>query len=241
MKKAAQILLGLIICTNTFAQIEKGDFLLQFQGSYTKSPSEVGVTSNSFYTVQNQLSLGGTVEYMIGENFSAGIGLNYLWNKEDRESMMSLGTNSFALLNYEDLKIKQNTFLPQVSLTYHFKIIDRLFINPSLAVAYGIAKSEYDTKILYASTTNSSTTNYTLIDGSSQINTGSITKREETDAELFAVSLSPTLSYFFSKKFGLNLSLGSVEYGLVDWETKQSIIVADFTPKYWRFGISFIM
>lgn len=239
MKKATQILLGLIICTSTFAQIEKGDYLLQFQGSYSKLPSEAGVTSNNFNTIQHQLNLGGNVEYMIGENLSAGIGFNYLGSKEDRESVINLSTSSSALLQYEDLKLKQNTYLPQVSLSYHYKIIDNLFISPSLSVAYGIVKSEYDTKITY--TTISSTPDNTLINDITQNNNGAITKQQETDAKLFAVSLSPTLSYYFNKRFGLNLSLGAIEYGLVDWETKQSIIVADFTPKYWRFGVSFIM
>jgi len=241
MKKAIPILLGLIICSTTFAQIEKGDFLLQFQGNYSKLPSEVGVTSHLLYTSQNQLNLQGAVEYMIGENFSLGIGLNYLWNKEDRESSLSLKANSSVFLQYEELKIKQHTYLPQVSLSYHYRIIDKLFISPSLRVAYGLVKSEYDTKITYATATNSYTADDTLIPDASEDNAGFITNWEETEAELFTVSLSPALHYFFNDKLGLNLSLGAVEYGLVDWETKSSAIVADFTPKYWRFGISFIM
>lgn len=234
MKKIVYTLLGIIIGLNCNAQIEKGKFLFGIEGGFTKEPTEMGVTSNVLQTSGKKLNLAGGIEYVFSESLSAGIGLDYAWNKDERTNSIFLD-GSLSFVQNEMMEIKQRILLPNIHITHHYKVIDDLYISTSFAFSYGKVKTEYNTTI--ASINQESNTYMPSLSGSAT----SRSMEEETDSELSSISLSPKINYFVFKRIGLYLSLGAMEYSLIDWETDNSIWGVNFSPKYWQLGVNILL
>ncbi len=64
-------------------------------------------------------------------------------------------------------------------------------------------------------------------------------RRTETD--YFSTRLIPELTWFFSSKFGLYLTLGGIEYSILDWKSNNSQWDINFNPSHWILGIQFIL
>jgi hypothetical protein len=59
------------------------------------------------------------------------------------------------------------------------------------------------------------------------------------EVDLFSTHLDPELSYFITPGFCGCLSMGGVEYSIIDWKGDNSLWTANFNPVNWKLGFKF--
>ena len=225
MKKISLFILITISSLNAFSQIDKGVFLLSANGNYSKANTENGVTTNLNQTNGQYLNIGIFAEYFIMKNVVAGVGFDYNWNKEIR--LNHLNFNNFY--QAENMDLKSHILMPNIFLGYYYRILDKLYLNTNLKFGYGKYNSHYNT--LYVGTS------YGTDDELNDVNNGYVRGREsENKYDYFGAQISPELTYFFTKRFGINLGLGGIEYGIIDWKKDNSSWIVNFNPNYWVLG-----
>ena len=65
--------------------------------------------------------------------------------------------------------------------------------------------------------------------------------QKESKAELFEAQLSPHVHYFIDEHWGLQLHLGGIAYQITDWKSADYSFRSNFSPKYWSFGINYLL
>lgn len=230
MKKIFITVLIALSTLDLFSQIDKGKIIVSIDGSYMKTTTESGVTTNQNVVQAKNLNIGTSVGYFITDRFIVGVGLDYYWNKESRTTELMI--NRFFQVEVMDIKSK--AFLPNIYLGYYYPIINKLYIDANLKFSYGKIKSEYNT--LIAGSVYYPTDTYIVLTDrySSTYVNGS---ERSSDVDFFNAKIFPELTYFISSKFSLCLGLGGVEYSMSDWKTDNSSWIINFNPAYWRFGI----
>ncbi len=220
MKKFLLIVLAVFTTVSLFAQVEKGRVTFSADGNFTKTTSQNGVTSNQTVAQVKEMTLGTSIGFFLTDRFVAGVGLNYLWNKENR-----LATTSMQkFLHVESMWLQTKAFAPYIYLGYYYPVANRLYFNSNLNLSYGKAKSKYRSQILgmvYDSDDGYTTT----------------TSNDDSNPDLFSVEILPELTYFISSKIGLSLGLGGIGYSIVDWESDKSGWLVNFNPTYWELGL----
>lgn len=111
----------ILFAFNLFSQTEKGDIILSIDGNYSKSNTDYGVTKNQFATEGKHLDIGTSVGYFITSRLIAGIGLDYIWGKEDRANNLMI----YDYYQLENTTVKSKAFLPNIYLGYYYPIINK--------------------------------------------------------------------------------------------------------------------
>ena len=229
MKKNILSILLILSSLSISGQIEKGNFIFSLNGNYLKTYSSDGVTTNNMTIHGKYLNLGTSVGYFFGDHLDGGIGFDYFWAKESK--------NSYTAISYyrqeEVLHVKSKLFLPNIFLGYYQKIYNHLYVSTQLKLNYGKSNSEYSTYYVCIET---------VPDTATIIGPSYGFRQEESegksDSKYFMIQFIPSLSYFINSKMGLYIEIGGINYNLIDWETDNSSFSFNFNPNHWRFGIS---
>jgi len=228
MKKITLSILIIFLTFDLFAQIEKGDIMISVGGNYTKTTTENGVITNQNATQGQYLSLSPSIGVMAKENTIVGVGLDYYRTKEQR--LNNLFFNGF--FQSERMNIKSKVILPYFYIGYYYHIMSQLYLNANFKMGFGVVKSEMNT--YYAGMRE--------YDGSTELSNfdyGAYTRAAENSSsnDYLCTNICPELTYFVSKKLGLCLGMGGIEYSIIDWKKENSSWIVNFNPNYWKFGI----
>lgn len=112
-----------------FSQLEKGNFLISFDGNFTKNSSNP-VLNNSLINYR-YLNLNPSIGLTLPKNFTIGVGVDLSWNKE------------FFIINTyssQELKYTSNTYLPYAFFGYYYEPFNRFYIGGQLRLKYGIVQ-----------------------------------------------------------------------------------------------------
>ena len=229
MKRNTLIILIIFQTFNLFSQINKGNFIISTNGSYVKSNTENGVSTNSTYIQGRYLNISLSGGYMLTDGFVIGAGIDYNWGKEKR--LNNLHLNNFS--QSESMDIKSTSLLPCLYLGYYYQIINKLYISANLKFNYGKIKSSMDA--IYSSMTLA-LDSILVVPG---VNGSASLSEYKTDSKLdiFSAKAYPELVFFISNKFSLFLEPGGIEYSILDWKNDNSSWVVSFKPDFWRLGI----
>jgi hypothetical protein len=212
-----------------FSQIEKGNYLIDFKGGSSRIFSESGVLSNSYSTNQKTVNLNFTAGYIIDSSFIAGIGAEYLLQKEQRINSIYLVSTDYGQDGYLD--ITSEAVLPIIYLGFYKKIFNRFYFFTSINFEYGTVKSVSNSlsigSYLVTSTHLDSGKDHTVIIG----------KHKTMYSEIFISSIKPSLTYYLSPHFGLNLELGGIDYVSSKLDADMAQWNINFNPVNWKFGI----
>jgi hypothetical protein len=226
MKSYLFIVILLLTSTGLFSQIMKNDFLLSLDGNYVKTYTENGASTNQSRSQIEQLVLGPSIGIFVTDHIAVGAGLDYIWSKEKINSILC--TDNITYIQREYMETTSNAFIPNVYMGYYYPVINKLFMSARLKVSYGQVKSD-EVSIVAGFYNNSGAVSE---DPSSYIYSSSYNKKYD----YFSANISPELTYFIGKRFGLCLGLGGVEYALPDWETGSSSWDVNFDPSNWTLG-----
>lgn len=228
MKKNVLIILIIFTTLDLFSQVGKGKISIAASGNYIKTSSEIGVTTNQFYTKGNYLNTGASLGFFATDRWIVGAGLDYIYNKETRYNRLLI--NNFY--QYEKMELKSKVFLPNVYLGNYFQVVNKLYVITTFKLSYGTARTTGIANYTgggYIADTVYNWDNYENGDNFDY-------KNSFLNAELF-----PEVIYFISPKFGVCLNLGGVSYSMTDWKRNESSFAINFKPDYWRFGIKINM
>lgn len=233
MRKLLLLVLSFYLIANLSAQMDKGSFIFSVDGNYTKTSSETGVISNLHVSDGKFCDLGFSIGYKVSNSFVVGIGIDYGWSKEERTNQFSI--NRFYQM--EQLNTKTNVFLPNVYLEYQYPLISKLYLNANFTIGYGKIKSDINRKLLGAAAFLSDND----IQDINEYDNYAYVFTEETDVNAFNARLCPELAYCILPKLAFSLSLGGIEYAIVDWEKDYTSWDVNFHPNNWRFGMKVIL
>lgn len=233
MKKCLISLIFIVIGIKMSAQVEKGDIIIRIDGDYTKAPSSQGVTSNLFINNSKTLNIGPSIGLAISDNFEAGVGLSYYWNKETTTNIIS----SIGSIKVEEMNITSKSLMPNIYLGYYYNLSNKFSINTNLVMAYGSIKNDLTT--LINNQQNLESGDLTVTNGSVANAESAIYIESTNKANIFQAHLNPELSYYITPKFGLSVIMGGIQYSHNDTESAQSNFAINFHPNNWRFGLKF--
>jgi hypothetical protein len=235
MKKISLFILIAFSSYDLFSQIDKGNYIISAEGHYAKTSTQDGVSLNWSKTEGQYLNTGASFGYFFSKGFVTGIGLDYIWKKE--ETVNELLIHNYA--QFEQMDIKSRVLLPNLYVGYYFRLINKLYLNTSLKFSYGKIKTENNTQII----TNAAFTNDTLYfnnpnpDPAYTLN-DLYSSKENYENDLFDAIFYPEITYFISKNFGASLSLGGIEYSVIDGNIPDnSHWTINFNHNYWKFGV----
>lgn len=228
MKKNLILLMAIFYGCNMYSQ-NKGTFMLSVNGSYLKNSSGNGTTINQYGTSGKYLKTGFSAGGFLSSHFEIGLGLDYYWSSEARESEMLIAEQ---IIQIDIMKIKSNAFIPNAYATYYAKILNRLYFAAKLGTGIGQIKS----------TEEGNRMSFIRSDGPIVVQPSSISVFSYDDSykyTYFSAGIYPQINYYLTNTIGFSLSLGLVEYSILDWEKDNSTWLASFDPSYWSFGFKF--
>jgi hypothetical protein len=247
MKTQLLFILLIFSISDLFSQIDKGSFIISAEGHYAKGTSVDGVTSNLSQTDEQYLNTVTSVGYFFGKGFVAGVGLDYNWEKKRIISEMYISKYS----QIEQMDIKSRALLPNIYAGYYFRIYNKLYLNTSIKFSYGKVKSEIKSfsaaneafnndPLYYNDTINGSHLNGSA-DSLSYVGDDVRSSIKNSTTEIFDVTFYPEVTYFLTKNFGASLSLGGIEYSVLDGKIEDnSHWAVNFNHNYWKFGIKIL-
>lgn len=230
MKKFVLILAAVSFSFIGHSQI-KTRVIFSAEGSYNEASINNGTTLHLNETEGHYLVGGISAGFFLTDRFIVGFGLEFNKSAEDRYALLILN-NSY--IQEEKMKIKSSLLSPNLYAGWYFKIINNFYCNVNLKISYGKINTEYQSKIGARSKFTRDSVQFYPIDGSLAY---SATFESDSKFDYFSAGIHPQVTYFMTKNFGIYISLGSIEYSILDWENDNSEWNANFNPSYWRFGV----
>jgi hypothetical protein len=198
-----------------------------------KTITESGVISNMTSTDGKYLNVGASIGFLSSNRFLLGVGLDNNLSQEVRYNKFD--TKYFVMA--EEMDIKSHVLLPNIFLVYYYPIINKLYFSTKVEFSFGNIKTDYKIRHIEAANLNNDSINLGTYNG--YLHSSSV--ESESKSDVFSAQLSPGLTFFISKVFGINLGFGGIEYNIIDWETENSNWMVNFNPIYWKLGIKFLI
>jgi hypothetical protein len=224
MKK---LLIGILVAISIFklnAQIDRGNVILSVDGMYNILNSGSGVYNNSFSEKKYSLVLGASVTFMLDKGFLLGIGLDFFNENDYYVSNLNIVNNIDQL---EHNIIYSSVLLPNIYAGYAVKIMDKLYFNTNLKVSQGVSLSN-----IYGGVAQ---TNYITMENS--VNSTYI----HDFSAYTSAALQPEFTYFLTRKIGLSLNTGGINYSFIGWNMANSNLEINFNPSNWLFGLKILL
>ncbi len=215
----------------SFSQIQQGDLQLSFTGNYSKTTSQSGVIYNGDIAQTKNLNTGLSFGYFVQNNLVFGVGLDYGWQNEVKNGSLFL----VDLVNQLSTSTtKTHVIAPYLFGEMYFPVVNRLYFSTNLKAGFGFVNSKYDSKV--ANVSNPIIPNTITISNLSETKLSQISG--ESSSEFLGLKLSPKITYYLTDNFGVNLTMGGIEYNVIDWSLKNSAFLANFNPQFWELGIN---
>lgn len=223
MKKILLFILVTGLTFNVTAQLKSGDKVLSLNGMYTIVNRGSGVYNNSLSEKNNSLVVGASLSF-IQDNFLFGIGVDYL-NEYDLKSFTINIIDKYS--QHERDISKSSAILPNVYAGYYRRIIDKLYFTTNLKLSVGK---------IFANTLSSTLS----IDNTTGPSTLSSTQ-SQNEVTYASVAFQPEFTYYLSKKIGLSLYPGGIDYSFMNWDTANSNLIINFNPNNWLVGLKIVL
>lgn len=223
MRKMLLIALVACVVPGLNAQLQKGDNLVTVHGSYLNYDKSSGVSTNMQISEINQLNSGISLSFVMSRSFLLGFGVDFISDNEIRKNVFT-AHNSF--FQQELMELKSSVLLPNLFVTYFYNITDKLYFSAGIKAGVGEINSEINGAIVRNSLNSSA------IQGSNS------TYAQEQKTDYAAFTFQPGFTYFLSKRVGLSVGLGGIEYSLTNMENPESHLIFGINPAYWQVGIS---
>jgi len=222
-----------------YGQVNENGFVIRLNGNYNET-----TTSNmlQYVNVYNAVTKNGNVSlstgYIIHQHWLFGLDFEYNHNKTTTEGMLLERSSSGANVFLEQGKVSLNMYGGIFYTSYYLPIYRNLYFTPGFYLSYGAIKGNYSGLTISASSypTDSS---WQLISSQDQSGTSLYSYGNKISSCYFYMQLSPELTWFFSKHFGLNIQMGGLGINVVDFDWSNSSKQINFNPSFWKLGILF--
>jgi len=223
MQKNLLILALTFLTMPVFSQVKTGDVILSLDGSYMKTNTGGGVTTNMTGTQAQNLDICMSAGYFFTQRVVAGIGLNYKLDKEIRSNLVSFDN----FVQMEVMDYHSHAWLPNAYIGLYFPIVSKLYVTANFRMSYGKINAGYTTTYAGAGKmlVISPATNYTY------------TSTGDAKADYFSNTIYPELLYFLGAKTSISLGLGGIEYAMTDWDAHNAEVAINFNPVHWKVGV----
>ncbi len=220
MKKTIFTVLLTLLTIYANSQIEKGSKLLTLNGMCANINTINGVFNSSLEENKKTLSLGASYSF-IQKEFLFGFGLDFAIERNKK-----FFKNEILNKYYQS---EQNTtvssiILPNIYVGYYKHIFDKLYFTTNLRLGVGA--------VFYS--LNGSTSLFDEEEAGTMI---SELNQAREIAVLTTVDVKPEFTYFFSKKIGISLYTGGIEYSMAKWNFTSSNLILNFNPNNWLVGL----
>ena len=230
MKKSLVMLL--MIPVLAYAQPDSSSFILHFSGGYADLGTSNGVSSlGSVISNANNWNVGLTVGLPIGKKWAAGIGFEYLKQKNTTLSEIYIPKEWYAI---QETETKINLIIGKVYLAGYWRLVNNLYFNPIFSSNVGKANSAQVSMKFVTKDYSSLPNEFVLIEIENPILIG---EKEDISYNYFALSFAPAFSFYFTRNFALNLETGNFQFSATDWKWDNKQWLANINPTYWRLGI----
>lgn len=223
MQKNILVLLFLFFALPLFSQVKTGDIVLSLDGSYMKTNTGGGFTTNMWGTQAKNLRVGLSAGYFFSERFVAGVGLDYSRDKELRSNLVTFNNSS----QMEEMDYLSHAWLPNVYLGLYFPVVSKFYITANFKTSYGKINTRYTSS--YASIGN-------IVVGS-PVSSSVHVISSDAKVDYFSNMIYPELLYFLGSKTSISLMPGGIQYVLTGWDTHNAEVAVNFNPVYWKLGL----
>lgn len=216
----------------SYSQIEQGNFQVSLSGNFTKTASQSGLNFNKIASQTKNFNSGLSFGYFISNNFLLGVGADYSWQNEVKQGVLFIDEIAYQL---GESQTKARSITPFIFGEMYLPVVDKLYFSTKLKAGFGFVSSTE--KGAMVNTGIYSGSDLTLIEQNQ--NTGKVSRYQaDNKGDFIGLQLSPRFTYYFSEHFGLIISMGGIEYDIINWSLDNSVFVANFNPQFWELGVS---
>lgn len=220
---------------DAFSQIDKGKFVIDLKGGFSKTFSESGVNTNILSSNAKTSNITFTAGYALSNNFIIGFGVDYFKQKEQRLGSLTILDN--ISIQQEIDEITSDVTMPSVYFGYYKKVIENLYFTTTFGLEYGNVNTT--NKYTYASAQPMTvyTPDISALSENSTSEVGVRSGKSVSHTELFMCNIKPALTYYVFPHLGLNLEMGGVNYSLTKWDLDLAQWNVNFNPTNWKLGV----
>jgi len=223
MKKTICILLLAALTISANSQIEKGSKILTLNGMCSVTNTASGVYNNSLEEHAKSLSLGASYSF-VQKKFLFGFGLDFAIG----QNKQVFKTEILKKYNQSERDVVLSSLiLPTIYGGYYQRIFDKLYFTTNLRL--GVGAVSY---------------NVTSLTSLYDVDAGTLISEPvqlKEHAIIATAELKPEFTYFFSKKTGISLYTGGLEYSMAEWNFASSNFMLNFNPNNWMVGLKIII
>lgn len=234
MKKRINILISIVLISigfSLFAQPVKGDMNVTMRGNIYKLQNQTGAIANVTAIKEQHFSFTPSVDYFVSDHVS--IGFEFGIAKQKQNIFNNFFTSSYYMES--DARVEALVYQPSLRIGFVLKPAKNLRLQLFSSVNYAHIKQTDSITILggtiiipgWPSTSNLNTLEPIWID-------------KNTETHVLSVSAYPQLTYYVSKRVGLNLIAGWAEFGFNNWKVENNFWLLSFSPKYWKVGVNVV-
>ncbi|MFT3739225.1 MAG: hypothetical protein QM786_10745 [Breznakibacter sp.] len=196
--------------------------------NYAEKTSATGVFSNRVSTDGKYFDGGALLVWGLNGHFNLGVGLDYVHEKETRFGEVYVGDR----LTSEQMDLKSHAWMPKMRAGYEHDVSGRLKMGASLLCRYGQLVTSSSSLIVNSQDVSNGES---LEDNGTEVTVAGIDAKERMD--YFNIRIAPDITYKLTERFGVNLSVGGIDYALMDWDGNNSSWTVNFNPSSWRLGV----
>jgi hypothetical protein len=228
MKKILLLITLLVAFWSASAQLSKGSICLSAYGNYLDGGSESGIWAMKNSTSGQYLNTGVFADYFFADHFFIGLGFDFSWTKESQAAIF-YGT---LFQQAELMKVRSRLLVPSLNGGYHRPITDKLSFDIRVGVGYAFNSSESKAYYVWDNVgiSNGAFSTEPMINQAFEMNS-------DDDYGFLSATISPELTYSFSKQVGAYLGCGGLGLAMMDWKIKQSSWIVNMNPTHWNVGI----
>jgi len=235
------MLLGLIPLL-AYAQPDSSQVIIRFNGGYTDLGLHNGVFSLGAVTAKNtEWNLGLSVGLTFGKNYEAGVGFEYIKQKIDAFSEVSIPIQNLELTyTIQGTLTDLNFFIGKVYLSKNWRIINKLYFSTIFSASVGKAtgtQEVYTFKGIFKYQSEKSNDPKDFFQKREEEANIFYRRNYTLSHDYFGINLSPAFSYYFTRHFALNLETGIFGLNIIDWDWENKQCLASINPAFWQFGI----
>jgi hypothetical protein len=220
---------------DAFSQIDKGKFVIDLKGGFSKTFSESGVNTNMLSGNAKISNITFTAGYALSNNFIIGFGADYFKQKEQREGHLTI--LNYLSIQEEMDEITSEVIMPSVYLGYYKKVIENLYFTTTFGLEYGNVKTTNKYTYVSGQPMTLSTPDTSVLSENSTSEVGVRSGKSVSHTELFMCNIKPALTYYVFPHLGLNLEMGGLNYSLTKWDLDLAQWNVNFNPSNWKLGV----
>ncbi len=213
--------------TSSFAQLKKGDLLLNLYGNYVEDLSTSGVMISHLTQEMKTLNSGISAGIAVSKSWVIGLGLEYAHQKNNQDYSF-INYSSFATKNI--METQTSIIAPLAFAKYYKKTFSRIYLGLNIEANYSFAEADMNsiavtTPVLSGDITAISSAYIPIVRE----------QAESNSSEILNLMLQPEVNFYLTKKLGLSVKIGGVRYTSFDSDNHEWHI--SLNPNNWEYGL----